>query len=785
MPDRASVGDDGGVEIPDGLLGARVSLRHRVGERDGRPLFSDAVGELAADGPGGRAGAHPARAGPGPARRGGGGAGGAAGAARGGRRWPRWSGWRGCARTPGRRRSTAGWAGGGCGRRAGSPAGPTPRWPSATRAGRSRRRCAVRAFAARARDPGAGARAGRLALGPGGGRAGLDAGGRARGRSESARCWWRRWPTRAADPPGRAVRHGRRRTGGGSAPANRRPPAQRAGRRPGGPLRTAFALVRGPDGAPVGHLRAAVVEDHLHLALLAVAPAARRRGLARALVATAAAWGREHGARWAVLQVAVHNTDALASTTGSASSSTTATATWSRPRTEAVSASRGCPFRPDHSPRYLPSPRPPAAGRAPCAGSCRAGACPARPPPRTAPGPAATPPRPTRGRVGGASGSARSPVSSAARSSAAASAVVRPVTVSSRRNSTEPAARPAVLVPDPVLAGDRHQQQTLRRRRRAPCDTGSCLASAPPNPGTAATSVVNRPTRWTHQRVRLVHGPSRPTRACPAPRRRRARRAPCREPAIHVRDVARPDPGAQPERVGLAQPVEDRPGGPHERPQHRDDHAVRDRPVVARREHLRVVDAADAVRQPARHSQLQPPAAPRPPTRQRQQSSARSTASSASPPGPSDPEHADVTPQAVSGAAATRAGVDPASPCRTSHGSSTIDSRCPSEPDRRRGRRREHQPDRRAAPSSGSRAAQWHRGAAARPRRRGPVTAYHPGEQVVSHTAGGCRPHVLLDVEQRLRDPVAHGVAGPRRPHQTAIWVACARIAAIRAARGR
>jgi N-acetylglutamate synthase len=81
---------------------------------------------------------------------------------------------------------------------------------------------------------------------------------------------------------------------------------------PTGPLRTAFLLVHDAGEAPVGHLRAAVVSDHLHLALLAVAPAARRRGVARALVATAAAWGREHAARWAVLQVAVTNTDALA-----------------------------------------------------------------------------------------------------------------------------------------------------------------------------------------------------------------------------------------------------------------------------------------------------------------------------------------------------------------------------------------------------------------------------------------------------------------------------------------
>ncbi len=99
--------------------------------------------------------------------------------------------------------------------------------------------------------------------------------------------WWRLGP---ADPP---------------------TPVQRAVVDPGGPLALAFALVRGPERGPAGHLRAAVVEDHLHLALLAVAPTARRRGLARALTSTAAAWGRERGARWAVLQVAVHNTDAL------------------------------------------------------------------------------------------------------------------------------------------------------------------------------------------------------------------------------------------------------------------------------------------------------------------------------------------------------------------------------------------------------------------------------------------------------------------------------------------
>lgn len=58
--------------------------------------------------------------------------------------------------------------------------------------------------------------------------------------------------------------------------------------------------------------RAVVVEDHLHLSMLTVAPTARHRGHGIALVAAAAAWGRERGARWGVLQVAVHNTAALA-----------------------------------------------------------------------------------------------------------------------------------------------------------------------------------------------------------------------------------------------------------------------------------------------------------------------------------------------------------------------------------------------------------------------------------------------------------------------------------------
>jgi ribosomal protein S18 acetylase RimI-like enzyme len=62
----------------------------------------------------------------------------------------------------------------------------------------------------------------------------------------------------------------------------------------------------------VGAGRVVVVEDHLHVSVLTVDPAVRRRGHGTALLAAAARWGREHGARWGVLQVAVHNTAALA-----------------------------------------------------------------------------------------------------------------------------------------------------------------------------------------------------------------------------------------------------------------------------------------------------------------------------------------------------------------------------------------------------------------------------------------------------------------------------------------
>ncbi|WP_214407212.1 GNAT family N-acetyltransferase, partial [Pseudonocardia lacus] len=84
-------------------------------------------------------------------------------------------------------------------------------------------------------------------------------------------------------------------------------PAQRHVLDPGGSPRTAFLLARGSGGEPVGRLRATVVDDHLHLSVLDVVAAERRKGLATTLMGAAAGWGLAHGARWGVLQVALHN----------------------------------------------------------------------------------------------------------------------------------------------------------------------------------------------------------------------------------------------------------------------------------------------------------------------------------------------------------------------------------------------------------------------------------------------------------------------------------------------
>lgn len=75
---------------------------------------------------------------------------------------------------------------------------------------------------------------------------------------------------------------------------------------------TAFVLARDASGAAVGQVRATITEDHLHLSWLEVVPEARRHGLARALTAAAAGWARARGVRFGVLQVALHNTGARA-----------------------------------------------------------------------------------------------------------------------------------------------------------------------------------------------------------------------------------------------------------------------------------------------------------------------------------------------------------------------------------------------------------------------------------------------------------------------------------------
>lgn len=70
--------------------------------------------------------------------------------------------------------------------------------------------------------------------------------------------------------------------------------------------------VAGPPGSPTGAVRLAVVDDHVHVARLVVVPAARRAGTGTALMAAAARWGLARGARWLVMQVSTGNPGGLA-----------------------------------------------------------------------------------------------------------------------------------------------------------------------------------------------------------------------------------------------------------------------------------------------------------------------------------------------------------------------------------------------------------------------------------------------------------------------------------------
>jgi GNAT superfamily N-acetyltransferase len=64
-------------------------------------------------------------------------------------------------------------------------------------------------------------------------------------------------------------------------------------------------------GQPVAFALGVVDGDHVGLFDVLVAPEARRRGLARRLTQSIGAWGRQHGARFAYLQVVATNAAAL------------------------------------------------------------------------------------------------------------------------------------------------------------------------------------------------------------------------------------------------------------------------------------------------------------------------------------------------------------------------------------------------------------------------------------------------------------------------------------------
>jgi N-acetylglutamate synthase len=74
-----------------------------------------------------------------------------------------------------------------------------------------------------------------------------------------------------------------------------------------------FAEARDADGTLLAITRGACVDGWLHVALVEVVPAARRRGLARQLFMALGGWARtEHDAARAVLQVEEHNEAAVA-----------------------------------------------------------------------------------------------------------------------------------------------------------------------------------------------------------------------------------------------------------------------------------------------------------------------------------------------------------------------------------------------------------------------------------------------------------------------------------------
>ncbi|MEQ3551567.1 GNAT family N-acetyltransferase [Pseudonocardia nematodicida] len=124
------------------------------------------------------------------------------------------------------------------------------------------------------------------------------------------------WSVLTAGAPG--ARGGEQSKGAGVAPPGEQSKGGGERDRPSaaGPREDAvtvgFGVLDGPDGAPAAAVRAAVVDDHVYLARLHVRAEHRRRGLGARLTEQALTWGAAHGARHAMLDVAGDNTAALA-----------------------------------------------------------------------------------------------------------------------------------------------------------------------------------------------------------------------------------------------------------------------------------------------------------------------------------------------------------------------------------------------------------------------------------------------------------------------------------------
>ncbi|MHA6620122.1 GNAT family N-acetyltransferase [Pseudonocardia sp. DLS-67] len=298
------------MEIPEELVGARVALRHRIGTRDGRPLLTDAVGELTADGAGSvvvRTRGGPVRVErsavvavravpPAPPRR--------APLAAVVRleglcadAWPAQ-----VERPLGEWRLRA--ASGYTGRANAALAVGAPGLPIAAALDGVRRFADEHAVPARVQVP----------VGSPWDRAVAAEGwvlnvGHAKGAEVSVLVA----PVADVDPPpGLHIELPAEPSGEWWRLAVGGPPTPAQRRVLGGAPDTAFGLLRDGAGAVLGQVRATVVDDHVHISTLEVVPAARRRGHATVLLAAAGAWGRGRGARWAVLQVALQNDGARA-----------------------------------------------------------------------------------------------------------------------------------------------------------------------------------------------------------------------------------------------------------------------------------------------------------------------------------------------------------------------------------------------------------------------------------------------------------------------------------------